>query len=71
MCLFFLEMSWVRKCRLKLGAVFPFDREYFPHSDNLELLLPSTAFVDKIIRGNIIYNLFDQLVVNIGDICQK
>ena len=33
---------------------------------NLELLFSSTAFVDTIIRGNVIYNLFYQHVVNMG-----
>ena len=31
----------------------------------------STVFVDKIIRGNITYNLFHQLAVNMGTYLQK
>ena len=60
MCLF-LEMLWVTKCRyLSVGGgeIFPYHSEYFSHPKNLELLFRSTAFVDKIIRGNIIYNLY-------------
>ena len=34
--------------------VFPYHSEYFPHAENLELLFCSNAFVDKIVRGNII-----------------
>ena len=65
MCLF-LEIG--KKCNLMGGGgggggIFPYHSEHFPHAENPELLFCSTAFVDKIIRGNMIYNLFYQLVV--------
>ena len=34
------------------GGIFPYHSEYFSHAENLELLFCSTAFFDKIIRGN-------------------
>ena len=48
--------------------MFPYHSEYFPHALNLEQHFCSSAFVDKIIRGNIpvLYSLFHQFVVNMG-----
>ena len=54
------------KCRNLSGGegIYPYYGEYFPRAENLELLFffCSTVFVDKIIRGNMIYSLFYQLV---------
>ena len=52
------------------GGIFPYPRVYFPHANNLELIF-STEFVDKIIKGNVIYNLLYQVVVNMGKYLQK
>ena len=52
MCLF-LVMLWIKKCHNSSGEIFPYHCEYFPHAENLELF-SSSAFVNKIIRGNII-----------------
>ena len=53
MCLL-LEILWVKKCRnFSVGEIFPFHSKYFPIAENLELPFRSTAFVEKIIRGNI------------------
>ena len=66
MCLS-LEMLEVKKCRnLSVyvwgGGIFSYHTEYFPIAENLKLLFCSTAFVNKIISGNIsgniIYDLF-------------
>ena len=46
--------------------MFPYHSQYFQHIENLELLFCPTGFVDKIIRGNVTYNLFYQLEVNTG-----
>ena len=67
MCLL-SEMSWVKECcNLNGGGILSHHSEYFSHAENLELFffksLVKIAFVDKIIRGNIYYNLFYQLVV--------
>ena len=54
-CLF-LKMFRVKKYRNLTwggGEIFPYHSEYFPLAENLELLFCSTAFVDKIIRGNV------------------
>ena len=48
-------------------GIFPGHSEYFLHAENLVLHICPTAFVDKIIRGNITYNIFHQLVVNMGN----
>ena len=62
----FLEILFVKKRRnLSGGKYFPIT-EYFPHAENLEQPFCSSAFVDKILRANIISNLFDQLLVNMG-----
>ena len=50
----------------KMGGNISHHTKYFPNAENLELLFFSTAFVDKIIRGNIVYNLFYLLFVNMG-----
>ena len=68
-----LQILWVKKCRNFSGAggereIFPYHCEYFSHAENLELIFCSTAFADKIIRVNIMYNSFYQLVVNMGEI---
>ena len=60
-----------KKCRNLRGGIISYLSEYFPHAENLELLFCSTAFVDKIIRGNIIFNLLHQLVVNMGKYLPK
>ena len=63
MCLFW-EMLRVKNCRISSGW------KYFPITANISpcptwnYFFCCTAFVHKIIRGNIIYNLFYQLVVN-------
>ena len=64
----FLDRLWVKKGgNLSGGKIFPYHIEYFPHAANLDqLFLVLVAFVDKIIRGNIIYGLFNQLVINMG-----
>ena len=62
MCLF-LEMLCVRKCRnLNKGNISPSQWIFFPYFSC------TIAFLSKIIRGNTIpvYNLFYQLVVNMG-----
>ena len=56
-------MFWVKKCRNLSVGDFPYYIEYFPHAEYLELhflrsLVIKVAFVDKIIRGNVIYNSF-------------
>ena len=56
-------MLWVKKCRNLSGrGIFPNQSEYFAHAENLELLfmrsLVQVAIVDKIIRGNIVCNLY-------------
>ena len=60
-----------KKCRNLRGGIISYLSEYFPHAENLELLFCSTAFVDKIIRGNIIFNLLHQLWLIWGNICRK
>ena len=51
----------------KCWEIFSYHIEYFPHAENLELLFfCCTAFIDKIIRGNVTYYSFHQLVVNMG-----
>ena len=58
-----------KKCNLHGGNIFtvnivpmPKIWNYFSHSN---------AFLDEIIRGNIIYSSFHQLVINMGNICLK
>ena len=64
MCLF-LEMLWEKKCRnLSGGKYFPITVNIFPIPKIWNYFFCSIGFVDKIIRGNIIYNLVYQLVVN-------
>ena len=54
MCLF-SEMLGVKKCRNLSGEeYFPITVNSFPYAENLDLLFCSTAFIDKIIRRNII-----------------
>ena len=58
MCLF-LEMLRVKKCHdLRGGKYFRITVNIFPDVGNLELPFCSTAIVDKIIRGNVIYIIY-------------
>ena len=54
---YFLHLYYIavkKCCNLSVCAeIFPHHCEYFPHAENLELLFCSTAFDDKIIKGNI------------------
>ena len=54
-------MLWVKKYNLSRGKL-PYHSENFHHAENLELLFCSTAFVDKIIKGNIIYFISLQFI---------
>ena len=65
MCLF-LEMLQVKKWGGGERGIFPCHSEYFPHAENRELLFLKVSFVDETIRGNMIYNSFYHLVVNMG-----
>ena len=63
MCLF-LEMLWVKKCRNLMRGIISLSLNIFLMPKIWNYFFCSTAFVDKIIRGNII--LFYQLVVSMG-----
>ena len=62
----FLEILWVKKCsKLKSGGgVFPMTLHIFPMPKIWICFFCSSAFVEKIIRGNIIHDSFYQLVLN-------
>ena len=68
----FLEMLSVKKCRnLSGGKYFLITVNIFPMPKIWNDFFCSSAFVDKIIRGNITYDLFYQLVVNMGKYLPK
>ena len=68
LCLF-LEMLWVKKGRNLRGVWkhFPIIVNIFPMRKIWNYFSPA-AFVDKTIGGSILYNLFYQPVVNMGEI---
>ena len=58
-------MLSVKKCsNLSGGKYFPITVNIFPLLKIWNYDFCCTAFIDKIIRGNIIYDVFYQLVVN-------
>ena len=62
-------MSWVKKCRNLIGGggeYFPITVNILPMSKIWNYFFVHTASVEKIIRGNIAFNLFYQFVVNMG-----
>ena len=66
-----LEMLRVKKYRDLSGGNISYHSEYFSHAENPELLICSTAFADKIIRGITLYTLSYQCVVNMWKYLSK
>ena len=66
-------MLSVKKCRnLSEGGIVPYYSEYFPHAENLELLILFYGICrQNNHRKHTIYNLFYQLVVNMGKYLPK